>query len=156
MNTAARPSPRAGNADPIWPRSLDGLAAIRFGRRCFQFEATVGFYRDVVGLPVHETFVDSYGSDGVIFGLPGASLTFEVVRSGQPIAVDPHDQLCLYFPDPAAMEAARRGLVEAGHELVASHPYWAANDALTYRDPEGRELVFAPFVYRADEPRIEP
>lgn len=50
------------------------------------------------------------------------------------------------------MNAARRGLVEAGIEPVASHPFWAAYGAVTYRDPEGRELVLAPFVYGAGEP----
>ena len=88
----------------------------------------------------------------MIFGLPDASLTLEVVRSDEPVHVDPHEQACLYFPGAAAMEAARRGLVDAGIEPVASYPYWAARGALTYRDPDGRELVLAPFVYGGDEP----
>ena len=37
-------------------------------------------------------------------------------------------------------------------EPVDSHPYWAATGAVTYRDPEGRGLVFAPFVYGMNEP----
>lgn len=152
MSERNDPTANATNPSPAWPRSLARVAAIRFVRRSNKFDATVGFYRDLVRLPVHETFTDSYSTDGVIFGLPDASLTFEVVRSDEPVQVGPHEQLCLYFPGPAAMEAARRGLVEAGIEPVASHPYWAAHGARTYRDPDGRELVLAPFVYGADQP----
>lgn len=151
MSQSVGPAPATANVNPVWPRSLEPVAAIRFGRRSYQFEATVQFYRDLVRLPVYETFADSYSSDGVIFGLPDASLTLEIVRSEQPVQVDQHEQLCLYFPGPAAMEAARRGLVDARIEPVASHPFWRAFGAITYRDPDGRELVFAPFVYGADE-----
>jgi hypothetical protein len=35
---------------------------------------------------------------------------------------------------------------------VPSHPYWVATGAVTYRDPDGREVVFAPFVYGDNEP----
>ena len=152
MSERNDPTANATNPSPAWPRSLARVAAIRFVRRSNKVDATVGFYRDLVRLPVHETFADSYSTDGVIFGLPDASLTFEVVRSDEPVHVGPHEQMCLYFPGRAAMEAARRRLVEAGIETVASHPYWAAHGAHTYRDPDGRELVFAPFVYGADEP----
>ena len=134
MTVPHRPPPGTANSNPVWPPSLE-------------FESTVEFYRDLVRLPVLETFANSYSSDGVIFGLPDASLTFEIVRFDGPVQVDPHEQLCLYFPGPAAMDAARRGLVEAGIEPVVSHPFWAAHGAVTYRDPDGRELVFAPFVY---------
>ena len=96
--------------------------------------------------------MDSYSTDGVIFGLPDASLTFEVVRSDEPVQVGPHEQLCLYFPGPAAMEAARRGLVEAGISRWRPIPTGPLDGARTYRDPDGRELVLAPFVYGADEP----
>ena len=110
------------------------------------------FYRDVVGLPLCATFGDSYGSNGAIFGLPGSALTFEIVEATGPVAVDPHEQLCLYFPDAAAQQQATVRLSEAGIESVESHPYWAATGAVTYRDPDGREVVFAPFIFGVNEP----
>lgn len=110
------------------------------------------FYRDVVGLPLVATFTESYGSNGAIFGLPGAALTFEIVEAADPVAVDPHEQLCLYFPDPAAQQHATARLTAAGLEPVESHPYWAATGAVTYRDPDGREVVFAPFIFGVNEP----
>jgi catechol 2,3-dioxygenase-like lactoylglutathione lyase family enzyme len=137
-----------------WPESLERIEAIRFARRSNRFEATVAFYRDLVGLPLYETFEGSYGNNGAIFGLPDASLSFEIVEADTWVAVDPHEQLCLYFRDTEAHEAARRRLADAGVEPVESHPYWEATGAVTYRDPDGRELVFAPFVYGKNEPDV--
>jgi catechol 2,3-dioxygenase-like lactoylglutathione lyase family enzyme len=135
----------------VWPESLSRIGAIRFARRYHNYEEAVHFYRDLVGLPLLEIFHGSYGTNGTIFGLPDSSLTFELVESNQPVAIDPHEQLCLYFPDAEAKKAAHRRLGEAGIEPVESHPYWAATGATTYRDPDGRGLVFAPFVYGTNE-----
>jgi hypothetical protein len=135
-----------------WPRELAPIGAIRFARRSAHFESTVRFYRDLVGLPLCATFADSYGSTGAIFGLPGSSLTFEIVEAAEPVAVDRHDQLCLYFPDVPAQQHATARLSAAGVLPVESHPYWAATESVTYRDPDGREVVFAPFIFGTNEP----
>jgi hypothetical protein len=112
----------------------------------------VQFYRELVGLPLCATFADSYGSSGAIFGMPGSALTFEIVEATEPVAVDSHEQLCLYFPDGATRQQATARLSTAGVEPVESHPYWAATGAITYRDPDGREVVFVPFVFAVNEP----
>jgi Glyoxalase/Bleomycin resistance protein/Dioxygenase superfamily len=143
--------PSVGSATG-WPQELASIGAIRFARRSAHFEPTVQFYRDIVGLPLYATFGDSYGSNGAIFGLPASSLTFEIVEAIEPIAVDPHEQLCLYFPDATAQRQATARLSEAGIEPVESHPYWAATGSVTYRDPDGREVVFAPFIFGVNEP----
>jgi hypothetical protein len=98
---------------------LAPIGAIRFARRSSNFEETVRFYRELVGLPLFETFESSYGSNGAIFGLPSWNLTMEIV---------------------------------AALEEVQQHPYWEATGAVTYRDPDGREVVFAPFVFGVNEP----
>lgn len=131
---------------------LTSMGAVRFARRSAHFAETVGFYRDLVGLPVCATFADSYGSTGVIFGLPTAAVTFEIIEATEPVAVDSHEQLCLYFPDQAAQRAASARLRAAQIRPVDSHPYWSATGAVTYRDPDGREVVFAPFVFGVNEP----
>ncbi len=135
-----------------WPQALASIGAIRFARRSTHFEPTVEFYRELVGLPLCATFGDSYGTTGAIFGLPGSELTFEIVKADEPVAVDDHDQLCLYFPDATAQQKATARLSEAEIQPVESHPYWAATGAVTYRDPDGREVVFAPFVFGVNEP----
>jgi len=135
-----------------WPEDLAAIGALRFARRSAHFEETVRFYRDLVGLPLCATFAESFGSNGAIFGLPRSSLTFEIVAAAGPVAVDDHEQLCLYFPDEAAQRRATAKLVASGAKPVESHPYWAAMGAVTYRDPDGREVVFAPFVFGVNEP----
>ncbi|OBF59153.1 glyoxalase [Mycobacterium sp. 852002-50816_SCH5313054-b] len=135
-----------------WPPHLAPLGSIRFARRSSNFEETVRFYRELVGLPLYETFEASYGSNGAIFGLPSWNLTLEIVESVEPVAVDPHEQLCLYFPDRESQRAAVAPLQAAGLAPVDQHPYWAATGAVTYRDPDGREVVFAPFVFGVNEP----
>ncbi len=135
-----------------WPPHLAPLGGLRFARRSSNFEETVRFYRELVGLPLYETFEASYGSNGAIFGLPSWNLTLEIVESAEPVAVDPHEQLCLYFPDREAQQAAIARLQAAGLAPVHQHPYWEATGAVTYRDPDGREVVFAPFVFGVNEP----
>jgi hypothetical protein len=148
---AAAPTPESTG----WTEQLKSIGGLRFARRSAHFEATVGFYRDLIGLTLLETFEENYGSTGAIFGLPGAAVTFEIVRAEEPIAVDSHEQLCLYLPDSSAQRHAIARLVAAGVKPVDPHPYWAATGATTYRDPDGRKVVFAPFIFAvapADKP----
>jgi GNAT superfamily N-acetyltransferase len=119
----------------------------------------VAFYRDLVGLPVLEEFSASFGEDGVILGLPDPSRHLEILRdrSGDRAAIG-HDEIVLYLEDAAAVQAATAGLRGAG--VVADcegPPYWRANGAVTYRDPDGRALVFAPWIYgRVPDPVDRP
>jgi catechol 2,3-dioxygenase-like lactoylglutathione lyase family enzyme len=136
-----------------WPKQLASIGGLRFARRSSNFAEAVRFYRELVGLPLYETFEGSYGSNGAIFGLPSWNLTLEIVESAQPVAVDGHEQLCLYFPNEGAQQAAIARLQAAGIPPVEQHPYWEATGAVTYRDPDGREVVFAPFVFGVNEPK---
>jgi catechol 2,3-dioxygenase-like lactoylglutathione lyase family enzyme len=131
---------------------LASIGGIRFARRSSNFKETVRFYRELVGLPLYETFEASYGSNGAIFGLPSWNLTLEIVEAVDEVAVDSHEQLCLYFPDEQSQQAAIARLQQAGLEQVEQHSYWEATGAVTYRDPDGREVVFAPFVFGVNEP----
>src|SRR5205807_3190935 len=117
--------------DAGWSATLADIGAIRFGRLSYRFEETVRFYRDLVRLPLHETFKASYGENGAIFALPDPSLTFELVQSDRPVAGEVLQQICLYFPDSRAQAAATQGLRSAGVQPVKSHPYWEANGAVT-------------------------
>ncbi|HXQ56488.1 MAG TPA: VOC family protein, partial [Actinomycetes bacterium] len=72
----------------------------------------------------------------------------EIVRSAEPtVPVDRIDSLVFYLPDTAARE---RLMAAAGLEPASQHPYWQANGGVTYRDPDGREVVFVSWVYGAD------
>jgi catechol 2,3-dioxygenase-like lactoylglutathione lyase family enzyme len=143
---------KSENRPTAWPAALAGLGAIRFSRSSCRFREVVAFYRDVVGLRLYESFEESYGSNGAIFVLPDSSVTLEIVESAEPVAIDPHEQLCLYFGEDTAMAAVRDRLVAAGAPRAVAHPYWQATGAVAFRDPEGRVLILAPFVYGKNEP----
>jgi catechol 2,3-dioxygenase-like lactoylglutathione lyase family enzyme len=122
---------------------------LRWVRSSAHYEETVAFYRDLVGLPVVDSFASSYGEDGTIFGLPDYHVHMEVVRAHD--ADTPpgrFDQLVFYLPDPNAVSAATAALRHHGHRPDdEAHPYWAANGALVFLDPDGRGVVYAPWVY---------
>lgn len=99
-----------------------------------RYEETVTFYRDTIGLPVLETFHDSYGLDGTILGLPGGQVHLEIVRAGQaPYPGGGLDQLVFYLPDAAAREQMQARLAAAGARPVAQIDYWQANGGVTYQ-----------------------
>jgi hypothetical protein len=133
-----------------WPEHLP-VGALRVGRSSAHYDQAVQFYRDLVGLPVLESFAGSYGEDGTIFGLPDASVQLEIVRStGPAVRADRIDMLVLYLPDAAAQERLVARMAAAGLEPTSQHPYWQANGGVTYQDPDGREVVFVSWVYGRD------
>jgi hypothetical protein len=58
------------------------------------------------------------------------------------------DQLVFYLPDAPAQERVMARLAAAGIQPVAQIDYWQANGGVTYQDPDGREVVFASWIYR--------
>lgn len=135
-----------------WPKELASIGAIRFARTYYHYDEAVHFFRDLVGLPLYEQFEGSFGETGSIFGLPTSTITFEVVQGSEQTPASAHEALCLYFPDQTAQQAAMSRLKAAGVEPSESHPYWVATGGVTYRDPDGRQVIFAPFIYGTNEP----
>jgi catechol 2,3-dioxygenase-like lactoylglutathione lyase family enzyme len=131
-----------------WPEQLP-VGALRVVRWSARYDETVIFYRDIIGLPVLETFGDSYGLDGTILGMPGGLVHLEIVRLPDPRKPAPGlDQLVFYLPDTAARDAMSARLAAAGVRPVPQIDYWAANGGATYQDPDGREVVFTSWIYR--------
>ena len=134
-----------------WPGHF-AVGALRVVRWSARYEETVAFYRDAIGLPVLETFHDSYGLDGTILGLPGGQVHLEIVRAPQaPYPGSGLDQLVFYLPDAAARERMEARLAAAGARPVAQIGYWQANGGVTYQDSDGREVVFASWIYTRRE-----
>jgi catechol 2,3-dioxygenase-like lactoylglutathione lyase family enzyme len=131
-----------------WPDHLVP-GAVRFSYSSANYDATIAFYRDVVGLPVIAEFIDSFGEDGTIFGLPSIQVQVEIVRARETARhVDPLDQLVFYLSGPEAAAAASAPLQAAGAPRDPSpHPYWESRGAIIYVDPDGRRVVFAPWVF---------
>jgi len=135
-----------------WPEHLRP-GALRFTRSSSNYDRTVLFYRDLLGLPVVGEFAASFGEDGTIFGLPDTRIHLEIVRArGAVTAADPLDMLVLYLPGAAAVAAATAPLRAAGVPRDPTpHPYWVARGGVVHLDPDGRRVVFAPWIY-GDEP----
>jgi hypothetical protein len=133
-----------------WPEHLP-VGAVRVGRSSAHYDQAVHFYRDLVGLPVLESFAGSYGEDGTIFGLPDASVQLEIVRSAGPVVrADRLDMVVFYLLDAAAQQRLIARMAAGGVEPTSQHPYWQANGGVTYQDPDGRQVVFVSWVYGRD------
>lgn len=131
-----------------WPSHLP-VGSLRFVRSSVHYEATIEFYRDLVGLPVIDEFRESYGEDGTIFGLPGWRNHLEIVRAHDPQrAVNEFDDIVFYFPDQGAADGAIGRLRARGVEPTSiQHPYWQDWGGVTFADPDGRKLIFVSWVY---------
>lgn len=129
-----------------WPEALR-VAQVRVARPTDKLAEVVEFY-SCLGLPQLYRFTGHAGYDGVMFGVPGAGhhLEFTSHGDGSPCPAPSADTLLvLYFDGPARMAAPVARLRAAGHEPVPlQNPYWAAQGALGFADPDGWLVVLVP------------
>jgi GNAT superfamily N-acetyltransferase len=149
-------SSRLAHVTDGWPERLRP-GALRWVRSSSNYDSTIAFYRDLVGLPIVGSFSDSFGEDGTIFGLPATGTQIEIVRTSAPRRQpDRFDQVVFYLPGTAAVRTATEPLRKSGLlPYHAPHPYWEANGAVMYLDPDGRGVIYAPWVYGRDPDPVE-
>ncbi|MGW1588245.1 VOC family protein [Streptomyces sp. NPDC002386] len=138
-----------------WPGHLD-VGAVRFARPTAHYDDVVVFYRGVLGLPVLAQWRGHAGYDGIVLGLPGTPVHMELLQHGDPPRIpEPHpeNQLVLYLRGPGAVAAAARRLTGHGHSPVpAANPYWTERGAVLFEDPDGWQVVLAPWVFGEEPP----
>jgi catechol 2,3-dioxygenase-like lactoylglutathione lyase family enzyme len=130
------------------------VGAFRIALRSSRLTEAGAFYRDLVGLPLLYSFAAGETSlhDGLIFGVPGTSVTLELISADSYSAAGEQDEIVLYLPGPQARDAAVRRLAEAGLTPVTPARYWIDNDSVAFSDPDGRMVIFAPWIFGAEAP----
>lgn len=103
------------------------------------YEGTVGFYRDVLGFPVHEIWDDPDGR-GTLLRAAGSAL-IEVIEDSpdHPARTPQGVTVSIEVPD---VDARHRRLVDAGvtiTEPLGDRPWGHRN--VGFRDPNGLDLV---------------
>jgi catechol 2,3-dioxygenase-like lactoylglutathione lyase family enzyme len=97
-----------------------------------------------LGLRVLGSFQDHEGFDGVILGVPGGGMHFELTRcTAHPVAPSPspEDLAVFYIPSAAGWRRACDDMLAAGFRRVASfNPYWERRGR-TFEDPDGYRIV---------------
>lgn len=133
-----------------WPAHLP-VGALRFARPTARLADCVRFYRDAVGLAVLAEFSGHSGYDGVILGLPDNSVHVELTyRAADPHIPEPspENQLVFYLPHAHAVAEVAGRLKSAGYQPVEpANPYWSARGALAFADPDGWQVLFAPWIF---------
>jgi catechol 2,3-dioxygenase-like lactoylglutathione lyase family enzyme len=130
------------------------VGAFRVALRSNHLAEAGAFYRDLAGLPLLYSFTAGPASkrDGLIFGVPGTAVTLELISADKPGAAGEQDEIVLYLPGPQARDAAVQRLTDAGLTPVTPAQYWIDNDSVAFTDPDGRMVIFAPWIFGREAP----
>ena len=144
------------DSDSTRDEAPEGLpaGAFRVALRTNHLSEALAFYRDLVGLPLLFSFTagESSKHDGLIFGVPDTSVTLELISADEPGAAGEQDEIVLYLPDSGARDAAAARLASAGLTPVTPARYWIDNDSVAFPDPDGRMVIFAPWIFGRQPP----
>ena len=120
------------------------IAQIRFARPTPDIDRLLRFYRDGLQLKIIGEFRDHAGYNGVMLGLPDATVhlefTEQVDRKDYPAPTAEH-LLVLYFTDAFVRDeyVSRLGLL-GFLPVEPENPYWLLN-GVTIEDPDGYRVV---------------
>jgi catechol 2,3-dioxygenase-like lactoylglutathione lyase family enzyme len=113
---------------------------VRKARQTSRLDQVTSFYRDGLGLPEIDRFVDHDGYSGVMLDLPGTCTHLEFTSTDHVVPPTPHveDLLVLYL---GTMEEVDRLVARTGASPVPSaNPYWD-RVGVTITDPDGFRIV---------------
>jgi len=113
---------------------------VRVARQTAKLDDVVAFYRDGLGLPEIDRFVDHDGFRGVMLDLPGTGTHLEFTATTHTVPPAPHveDLLVLYL---GSQQEVDRRIAQAGaHSVPSANPYWD-KVGVTITDPDGFRVV---------------
>jgi catechol 2,3-dioxygenase-like lactoylglutathione lyase family enzyme len=113
---------------------------VRKARQTGRLEDVVAFYRNGLGLPEIDRFVDHDGYQGVMLDLPGtgAHLEFTATEHLEPPVPHVEDLLVLYVGSD--QEVARLVAQAGAIPVPSANPYWD-RVGVTIADPDGFRVV---------------
>jgi catechol 2,3-dioxygenase-like lactoylglutathione lyase family enzyme len=113
---------------------------VRKARQTRRLDDVVTFYRDGLGLPEIDRFVDHDGYRGVMLDLPGtgAHLEFTATDHLEPPTAHVEDLLVLYVGGHG--EVARLVAQSGARPVPSANPYWD-RVGVTIADPDGFRVV---------------
>jgi len=113
---------------------------VRRARQTSRLDEVTAFYRDGLGLPVIDRFVDHDGYSGVMLDLPGTGAHLEFTSTADVVPPVPHveDLLVLYVGD--ADEVLRLVARSGASPVASANPYWD-RVGVTITDPDGFRIV---------------
>jgi hypothetical protein len=136
-----------------WPEHLP-VGAVRFARPTAHYEECLAFYGEDLALPVLARWRGHDGYDGVVFGLPGTPVHFELTQHLETPSIpeaSSENQLVLYLTGSEAVTAVITRLTARGHmPAKLDNPYWEQRGAVAFADPDGWMVVLAPWVFGVD------
>ncbi len=117
---------------------------IRIARPTDKLEELVKFYKDGLGLQEIGSFKDHEGYDGIMLGMPDASVHLEFTqhKNGSPCPAPTKDNLLvLYFDSRENYHEAVERMKKAGaKEVVPENPYWL-DKSTSFEDPDGWGVI---------------
>lgn len=119
-------------------------AQIRISRPTDKLKELIHFYRDGLGLKTIGSFEDHAGYDGIMLGMPDASVHLEFTQheAGSPCPAPTKDNLLvLYFNNSQNYQAALTQMRSiAAKEVTPENPYWLGKST-SFEDPDGWGVI---------------
>ncbi|HPH83846.1 MAG TPA: VOC family protein [Ferruginibacter sp.] len=128
-------------------------AQIRIARPTDKLKELIQFYQQGLGLNIIGSFEGHDGYDGVMLGMPDASIHLEFTQhvNGSPCPAPTRDNLLVfYFETNEAYQAAVNQLKQEGaKEVEPENGYWIGKST-SFEDPDGWGVVLFNGLFAAN------
>lgn len=117
---------------------------IRIARPTNRLSELVHFYKTALGLTEIGSFRDHAGYDGVMLGMPDASVHLEFTnhKDGSHCAIPAKENLLVFYYATIDLyeQAVERMRLAGANEVIPENPYWI-DKSTSFEDPDGWGVV---------------